>query len=234
MSFSFGIQDISQNDLYQEAYLHLKQYLSQELIINVKQLFPTDGQNDVITIKSLSILTLDKFSETVQKYCEHDFANVNELLSGNAIITFQRAVREFITNTKARGDNAENYLLSGLLLYNGEPMKINEIKKNIFGEQENSEFENSHEIFQQIVEYILWSYCFFFRSNYTVIEFIQGYNLTLQQLILKKQQENEMQLLVQKKEVLEQIQKNMTKQSSETKKSQKKSKQEQNTTQPAN
>lgn len=229
-----SFHDIFENDFNKQAYSYLKKYLGTELEIKVTQLFPTDGQEDIITIKSLNIPTLDKFTETVQKYCENDFANVNELLSGNSIFLFQRAVREFITNTKVKSTNPESFLLSGLLLYNGEPMKINDIKKNIFQEVDNPEFENSHEIFANIIEYFLWSYCFFLRSNYTVIGFIQEYNLTLQQLILKEQQENEMKATAHKREMLEQIQKNLQNQLSETKELQTDSNQQQNTTQPAN
>lgn len=225
-------QDIFENDFSKQAYSYLRKYIGTELEIKVTQLFPVDGQDDIITIKPLNIPTLDKFTETVQKYCENDFANVNELLSGNSIFVFQRAVREFITNTKAKGTTPESFLLSGLLLYNGEPMKINDIKKNIFQEVDSLEFENSHEIFNNIIEYFLWSYCFFLRSNYTVIGFIQEYNLTLQQLILKDQQENEMKATAHKKQMLEQIQESLKNQLSETKPSQTDLNQEQNTTQP--
>jgi hypothetical protein len=207
-----NLDALFQNEITKEVYSDLRRRTAKEHVIQVKQLDQPTDRNDNISIPPLRLLTLDKFADTLRNHCPDDYGNVSELLTGNAMLAFSRALREFIYNTKPKDNVKNNNILSGLLLYNGEPMKIADIK-NIFGEGEEEQFDNAADIYDEIVQYFLWSYCFFLRSNYTVIGYIQLYNLTLQQLILKGQQENEILFTTQRAEALEQLKQSMTEQS---------------------
>lgn len=224
-----NLDSLFQNEITKEVYSELRRRTSKEHVIQVKQLGQHTDENDIISIPPLRLLTLDKFADTLRNHCPDDYGNVSELLTGNAMLAFSRALREFIYNTKPKDNVKNNNILSGLFLYNGEPMKIADIQ-NIFGEGEEEQFENAADIYDEIVQYFLWSYCFFLRSNYTVIGYIQLYNLTLQQLLLKGQQENEILSMTQRAEALEKLKQSMTEQSTEAQQPSKDSKPKQKTT----
>ena len=113
----------------------------------------------------------------VIKHCNNDASNLNELLQGNAKFYFINALEEFLM--QSRGEGFEPALCSTLIEYNGEQMKISQIKQNIFTDE--SEYENVNTIFNLIIDFYSWSYCFFLHSHDTVLILYHELCATMQQ-----------------------------------------------------
>lgn len=182
---------------------HLQDGLEMEVISNYEE-----GKN-FIQVKPLSLLHLRKMVSFTLAQCGNDYANIDEILNGNQIPFIKIAIEEFICSIHK--NNA-----SQLIYYNGEPMDINDVAKNIFSRSiidkeilVESDFKNQDNIYASIIEYFCWSYCFFLHSRFTVTGLIRECNLILHQEIFRKQLNNEILQLTQKAEMLEQIQENM-------------------------
>jgi hypothetical protein len=232
LSFSENIFDllfsVDCDNRTQSLHKCIQDYISQPLELNITSKYP-NGEDGVLQINPIPLFYLRKMINFIAKQCGGSAGDVNEILNGNQMPFVRLGIEEFICH--ASSNNA-----SVLIYYNGEPMDINDVCKNIFSRSLvgddimlESEYQNQTYIYAEIIEYFTWSYCFFLHSRYTVIGAIQEFNLMLQQITLKSSQMKEMQWLMQKEEVINQIQQSMTEQSKEQQKSKKNSKKKQST-----
>ena len=108
----------------------------------------------------------------VIQHCNNNASNLNELLQGNAKAYFIDALEEFLMQP-----NKEN--ASPFVEYNGLGMDINEIKQNIFTDE--SEYENVNTIFNLMIDFYSWSYCFCLHSHDTALILCHELYLTMQE-----------------------------------------------------
>jgi len=163
------------------------------------------GQKDIIKLKPISAFEVSfELSAILAKYAVNSWGNINEILFGGGKFFLAHALRDFLT--KQTKDHTCEFIE-----YNGVPMHINEIAANIFNK--NSEYENQNFIFQEIVDFFAWNYCFFLDSNATVTAYIADCNEILRQLNSYKQLTAERDLINKAiktaVEVEEQVQKNL-------------------------
>ena len=148
----------------------IEKYIKNGLEVEVK--LKNSEEVDILKCKPLTINQCRKFMNIVIKHCNNNASNLNELLQGNAKAYFIDALEEFLMQP-----NKEN--ASPFVEYNGLGMDINEIKQNIFTDE--SEYENVNAIFNLIIDFYSWSYCFFLHSHDTVLILYHELCATMQQ-----------------------------------------------------
>ena len=148
----------------------IEKYIKNGLEVEVK--LKNSEEVDILKCKPLTINQCRKFMNIVIKHCNNNASNLNELLQGNAKAYFIDALEEFLMQP-----NKEN--ASPFVEYNGLGMDINEIKQNIFTDE--SEYENVNTIFNLIIDFYSWSYCFFLHSHDTVLILYHELCATMQQ-----------------------------------------------------
>jgi hypothetical protein len=154
---------------------YIEKYTKNGLEIEVK--LKNSEEVDILKCKPLTINQCRKFADVVVKHCNNNASNLNELLQGNAKFHFINALEEFLIQNRCEG--FENNLCSNLVEYNGEQMKIRQIKQNIFTDE--SEYENVNTVFNLMVDFYSWSYCFFLHSHDTALILYHELYLTMQQ-----------------------------------------------------
>ena len=162
--------DLSHENLIVLCKEHIEKYTKNGLEIEVK--LKNSEEVDILKCKPLTINQCRKFMNIVIKHCNNNASNLNELLQGNAKAYFINALEEFLIQP-----NKEN--ASPFIEYNGLGMDINEIKQNIFTDE--SEYENVNTIFNLIIDFYSWSYCFFLHSHDTVLILYHELCATMQQ-----------------------------------------------------
>ena len=162
--------DLSHENLIVLCKEHIEKYTKNGLEIEVK--LKNSEEVDILKCKPLTINQCRKFMNIVIKHCNNNASNLNELLQGNAKAYFIDALEEFLIQP-----NKEN--ASPFVEYNGLGMDINEIKQNIFTDE--SEYENVNTIFNLIIDFYSWSYCFFLHSHDTVLILYHELCATMQQ-----------------------------------------------------
>lgn len=168
--------DLSHENLIVLCKEHIEKYIKNGLEIQVK--LKNSEEVDILKCKPLTINQCRKFMNIVIKHCNNNASNLNELLQGNAKAYFIDALEEFLIQSR-KSDNGDDSLYSNLIEYNGEQMKIRQIKQNIFTDE--SEYENVNTIFNLIIDFYSWSYCFFLHSHDTVLILYHELCATMQQ-----------------------------------------------------
>ena len=154
----------------------IEKYTKNGLEVEVK--LKNSEEVDILKCKPLTINQCRKFADIVVKHCNNNASNLNELLQGNAKFYFINALEEFLIQSR-KSDNGEDALYSNLIEYNGEQMKIRQIKQNIFTDE--SEYENVNTIFNLMIDFYSWSYCFFLHSHDTALILCHELYLTMQE-----------------------------------------------------
>ena len=162
--------DLSHENLIALCKEHIEKYTKNGLEIEVK--LKNSEEVDILKCKPLTINQCRKFMNIVIKHCNNNASNLNELLQGNAKAYFIDALEEFLMQP-----NKEN--ASPFVEYNGLGMDINEIKQNIFTDE--SEYENVNTIFNLMIDFYSWSYCFFLHSHDTALILCHELYLTMQE-----------------------------------------------------
>ena len=162
--------DLSHENLIVLCKEHIEKYTKNGLEIEVK--LKNSEEVDILKCKPLTINQCRKFMNIVIKHCNNNASNLNELLQGNAKAYFINALEEFLIQP-----NKEN--ASPFIEYNGLGMDINEIKQNIFTDE--SEYENVNTIFNLMIDFYSWSYCFFLHSHDTALILCHELYLTMQE-----------------------------------------------------
>ena len=162
--------DLSHENLIALCKEHIEKYTKNGLEIEVK--LKNSEEVDILKCKPLTINQCRKFMNIVIKHCNNNASNLNELLQGNAKAYFIDALEEFLMQP-----NKEN--ASPFIEYNGLGMDINEIKQNIFTDE--SEYENVNTIFNLMIDFYSWSYCFFLHSHDTALILCHELYLTMQE-----------------------------------------------------
>ena len=148
----------------------IEKYTKNGLEVEVK--LKNSEEVDILKCTPLTINQCRKFADIVVKHCNNNASNLNELLQGNAKFYFINALEEFLIQP-----NKEN--ASPFVEYNGLGMDINEIKQNIFTDE--SEYENVNTIFNLMIDFYSWSYCFFLHSHDTALILCHELYLTMQE-----------------------------------------------------
>jgi hypothetical protein len=162
--------DLSHENLIVLCKEHIEKYTKNGLEVEVK--LKNSEEVDILKCKPLTINQCRKFMNIVIKHCNNNASNLNELLQGNAKAYFIDALEEFLMQP-----NKEN--ASPFVEYNGLGMDINEIKQNIFTDE--SEYENVNTIFNLMIDFYSWSYCFFLHSHDTALILCHELYLTMQE-----------------------------------------------------
>ena len=162
--------DLSHENLIVLCKEHIEKYTKNGLEIEVK--LKNSEEVDILKCKPLTIRQCRRFMKIVIQHCNNNASNLNELLQGNAKAYFIDALEEFLMQP-----NKEN--ASPFVEYNGLGMDINEIKQNIFTDE--SEYENVNTIFNLMIDFYSWSYCFFLHSHDTALILCHELYLTMQE-----------------------------------------------------
>jgi len=168
--------DLSHENLIVLCKEHIEKYTKNGLEVTVK--LKNSEEADILKCKPLTISQCRNFMNIVIKHCNNDASNLNELLQGNAKAYFINALEEFLMQSR-KAENGEHALCSNLIEYNGEQMKISQIKQNIFTDE--SEYENVNTIFNLMIDFYSWSYCFFLHSHDTALILCHELYLTMQE-----------------------------------------------------
>ena len=168
--------DLSHENLIVLCKEHIEKYTKNGLEVTVK--LKNSEEADILKCKPLTISQCRNFMNIVIKHCNNDASNLNELLQGNAKFYFINALEEFLMQSR-KSDNGDDSLYSNLIEYNGEQMKIRQIKQNIFTDE--SEYENVNTIFNLMIDFYSWSYCFFLHSHDTALILCHELYLTMQE-----------------------------------------------------